>query len=123
MSVTQHDSARGDTNWETPLLSEEGKEFLAGNIDAEEYIRDGRRRVQDLAVRQVDQHVRFRSSRRFRTLLLVLGFIAYAFLAVQSLVQAKDTATAVLAAATSIVMGAAAVVMFSHLRLMRRKSG
>ena len=116
MSITQHDSARDDANWETPLLSEEGKDFLAGKIDAEEYIRDGRRRVQDLAVRQVDEHVHFRSSRRFRTVLFALGFIAYGFLAVQSLIQEKDTTTGLLAATTSVVMGVAAVVMFAHLR-------
>jgi hypothetical protein len=116
MSVTQHDSTRDDTNWETPLLSEEGRDFLAGKIDAEEYIRDGRRRVQDLAVRQVDEHVHFRSSRRFRAMLLALGFIAYGFLAVQSLIQGTDATTGVLAAATSILMGVAAIVVFAHLR-------
>lgn len=116
MPVTEHQPARHDSNWETPLLSEEGKDFLAGKIDAEQYIRDGRRRVQDLAVRQVDEHVHFRSSRRFRTLLFAVGFIAYGSLAGQSLIHGKDTATGVLAATTSIVMGIAAVVMFAHLR-------
>jgi hypothetical protein len=115
MSITQHDSERSDTNQETPLLSEEGKDFLAGRIDAEEYIRDGRRRVEDLAVRQVDEHVHYRSSRNFRTLLFAFGFIAYGFLAGQSLIKGQDTTTAVLAGTTAIVMGVISGVMFARL--------
>jgi len=116
MPVAEHRPAPDDANWETPLLSKEGKDFLAGKIDAEQYIRVGRRRVQDLAMRQVDEHVHFRSSRPFRILLFAVGFIAYGFLGGQSLIRGEDTTTGVLAATTSVVMGVVAVVMFAHLR-------
>lgn len=122
LSTIPSNSARDTTTNETPLLSEQGKDFLAGRIDADEYIKDGRRRAENVAVREVNEHVRFRSTRRFRTWLSAVGFVLYGSLAVQSFVQSKDITTAVLALITSLFMGSMAAGIIAKRQRSRRRS-
>jgi uncharacterized membrane protein YgdD (TMEM256/DUF423 family) len=98
-------------------LSKEGKDFLAGKIDADQYMQGDRRRVENMAVREVNEHVGFRSTGLFRTWVYGAASVAYAFLAVQDFFQSKDRATAALALGTAIFTGTLAVV---RLRSRRR---
>lgn len=116
LGLAPQDSETSKKVKETPLLSEEGRKLLAGKIDAEEYIEDGRRRLRDLAVREVDRNARLSSSRPIRILLATLGFIAYSALAVESFVRSKDTMAGVWAVITAIIMGFMAGVMALRLR-------
>jgi hypothetical protein len=115
-------SDKTTTNNETPLLSEQGKNFLAGKIDADEYIKDGRRRAENLAVREVNERVRFRSTRPFRTWLAAVGFVVYGSLALQSFFQSKDTTTAVLALITSLFLGGMVGSIIARRERSRRRS-
>jgi hypothetical protein len=122
LSTTHFNSERSPVTRETPLLSEEGKKFLAGNMGAEEYIRRGRLRVEQQAVREVNEHLRFRSTRRFRTWLCLVAFLAYASLAAQSFYQSNDLTAAVLALVTALFAGVIAGTMFTEMRLWRARA-
>jgi hypothetical protein len=109
--VAHQGSEPNETTKVTPLLSDEGKEFLEGKIDAAEYMQDARRRVEDVAARQVSQQVRFRPSRRLRVLPFILACIAYIVVALISFAQSKgDTGTAALI--TAAIAGAAAALVY-----------
>jgi hypothetical protein len=104
-----------ETTKVTPLLSEEGKDFLEGKIDAARYMKDARRRVEDLAVQQVSEHVSFRPSWRLRVFPFVLGFIGYAVFAIVSFAQSKNT-TGLAALITALITGVVAGVVYSRAR-------
>jgi hypothetical protein len=113
--TTHYDREPTETTKVTPLLSEEGKDFLDGKIDAAEYMKDARRRVENLAVQEVSEHVTFRPSWRLRIFPFVLGFIGYAVFALVSYAQSKNT-TALAALIAALITGVVAGVVYGHSR-------
>jgi hypothetical protein len=107
-----------ETTMVTPLLSQEGKEFLEGKIDAEQYLQDARRRVEDQATRQVFQHVRFRPSWLLRTLPWGIVCLIYIVIAVLSFAQSEN-GTGTAAVVTASIAAAVAGIMYPLSRWAR----
>lgn len=120
--LKRHNSDPKETTKITPLLSEEGKEFLDGKIGVEEYTKDARRRVEDLATRQVSQRVRFQPSRRLLALPIIFACAAYLVFALLSFAQSNnDTGTAALI--TASIAGAVAGLIYQLTRKAGSNSG
>jgi hypothetical protein len=108
----QSNHPEDDATNEAPLLSDDGRDFLDGKIDADEYVGMARdiaaaRARQDL----YDYYLRYRRRRR-RTTALVgfsLATIAYAILGVATIVSGQGGALSVAAFITAGVAGLGAV--------------
>jgi hypothetical protein len=106
----------------SPLLSAEGKDFLAGRIDARKYVEMARRDAAIQAQREFDVDVTRRSYRRTSSPILFLAALAYATFGIVSLVWDHVT-VGIFAVITAAILGPVGGFFYSHYRQESVESG
>lgn len=83
--MVHQSKVRRSDDEDVPLLSEDGRKFVDGNIDAEDYIQSARRKATEIAERDLDRHLPQRRPLRLSVLIvLIIAALAYAVLGVVS---------------------------------------
>jgi hypothetical protein len=99
----------------SPLLSEEGKDFLAGRINAKQYVEKARRDAAIQARREFDVNVARRSYRRTTSPILFLAALVYAIFGITYLALGH-LAVGIGAVITAAILGSVSGWFHGHYR-------
>lgn len=99
----------------SPLLSAEGKDFLAGKIDAREYVEMARHDAAIQAQREFDEDISLRSYRQTSSPILFLAALVYAIFGVVSFALGQVT-VGIVAVVTAAILGPVGGLFHSRYR-------
>ncbi len=115
--TNRSDNLQEDSTNVAPLLSEDGRDFLDGRINAEKYVTSARYTAALQARRDVYTRTR-RHSGLVRIFAFALGTLAYAALGIVTLTSEKNASTAIIAFATSGISLITALLAYHRGRYM-----
>jgi len=99
--MTQQGKVVQPDDEDVPLLSEDGRQFVDGEINAEDYIKIAWRAASELAERDLDRHLPYRRLRLGVQVVLAIVGIAYAILGIVSFTSTSNQGIGSVALGTS----------------------